>query len=321
MVKKNIVILNIYKLIKSKGTNPEKEKPSHNLSFIILSKNRRSLLEAKVKMLKEKMGVKESRIFIGEDNDSDTSKLLENHIILPNLSPLKRLNLLMDLVKTEYCVFTADDDLIISKKINDYISFLEKNPDYVGCQGLFFSKSNLSSPIESFRPSLNEKDAETRIFCLMKNYGHFNYAITRVAAFRKMCKNFQNLKSEKTNNFHELAWNIFLSALGKIHVLYDPFVLRDSNPTKGWWYDLFEGNLASSLKSDAETISDAIKIYAPNLSRELIYELILYFIFKDPTCLSIHTGQLYHAKKNNCMAPNNLPKKLKTFKQEIGLNT
>jgi glycosyltransferase domain-containing protein len=283
------------------------------LSYIILSKNRRALLETKLTNLWEKQGAKEDQIFIGEDNHETITKLVKNHVIVREVSPLERLATLVSSISTDYSVLTADDDTIICRDISRHIKFLDENADYVGSQGLFYSKIKPTSPNESYRPSLQKETAEQRIISLIKNYGHFNYAIIRTFMLRKMCVILKSLKSENSFNLQEVLWNIVLAASGKINVVHEPFVLRDPTQTKGWWRDFLAGNLAEHLNQDARAVSGAIEHLAPCFRGDTLGELITQLIFKDMTCLSPHTKELFDRNHQRVVTNKGLPRKLRAL--------
>jgi glycosyltransferase domain-containing protein len=285
-----------------------------SLSFIILSKNRRELLKNKVDVLQKTYSVSNDQILIGEDNTRSLTKLTKYHLIEPGSSPLNRLNKLMKTVTTEYSIITADDDIIISKNLSKYLIFLDLEKDYVACQGLFYSKFEPYSQNESYRPSLMAEGAEERILSLIDNYGHLNYSIVRTSVLKKMCFTFQTLKSHNSYNFQELLWNIILTAHGKIHVIEEPFVLREPSPTRGWWRDFVEGNLMQHLASDVDIGSKAILDTAKEFNQEVLLQIILYFIFRDSTCLSSKTKALIKKFKNQKNEKKDLKTNLKSIR-------
>ena len=63
-------------------------------------------------------------------------KLKENwqHIYTPGLFFTKKVEVVLDKVKTPYLLMCADDDFIIPKSILQCVSFLEENKDYVIAQ-------------------------------------------------------------------------------------------------------------------------------------------------------------------------------------------
>ena len=307
------MIANLFKKEKWQISEHQDQDLCAKLSYIILSKNRRGLLEKKLDSLRQKQRVKEAQIFIGEDNQATVCRLIKNHLIVREVSPLERLGTLMQSISTDYCVLTADDDMIISKDISRHIKYLDEHPDYVGSQGLFYSKIEPASPIESYRPSLQDKSPEQRIISLLENYGHFNYAIIRTSFLRKVCVISKSLKSENSLNFQEVVWNIFLAASGKINVSHEPFVLRDPTQTKGWWKDFMGGNLADHLNEDTKTVSKAIMEITPCFNADTLVELIIYFIFKDSTCLSEETKKLISASQERACGSGKLPNKMKAL--------
>jgi hypothetical protein len=208
---------------------------------------------------------------------------------------------------------TADDDLIIAKDIGIHIDFLEQNLEYSASQGLFYSRINPISPNESYRESLKEGSAEQRILSLINNYGHLNYAIVRTSVMRSMCAIFKSLKSENSFNLQEVLWNIIFAAYGKVNVFHEPFVLRDPTQTKGWWRDFIKGNLVEHLNEDAQKISKALEEMTPRFNTHTLVELIIYFIFKDTTCLSQDTKDLVVASQKQARDSKRLPEKLKTL--------
>ena len=307
------MIANLFKKEKKHKSSHENQNHCEKLSYIILSKDRRGLLEKKLDSLRKRQGAKEEQIFIGEDNQTNDSRLVKNHLIAPDVRPLERLETLVQSVLTEYCVLTADDDLIITKEIGKHIHFLDQNSDYSASQGLFYSRMNPISPNESYRQSLDEESTEERVLSLISNYGHFYYAIIRTSVLRNMCSIFKNLKSQNSLNFQEVLWCASLAASGKINVMHEPYVLRDPTQTKGWWRDFMEGNLAEHLNEDGRMVSKAIMKMTPSFKTDTLVELILYFIFKDTTCLSEETKDLVAASQKRASGIKSLPEKLKTL--------
>jgi len=307
------MIANLFKKEKWDISAHQNQDLCAKLSYIILSKDRRALLQSKLDSIRQKQGVKEEQIFIGEDNKETVSRLVKNHLIVREVSPLERLGTLMQSISTDYCVLTADDDEIISKNIARHLKFLDQNSDYVASQGLFYSKIYPASPNESYRPSLEGESAEQRILSLIKNYGHFNYAVIRASVLQRICTVSRGLKSKNSLNFQEVLWNIVLAAFGKINVFHEPFVLRDPTQTKGWWKDFMAGNLADHLNEDTKTVSKAIMEITPCFNADTLVELIIYFIFKDSTCLSQETKKLITASHERASKWGKLPIKLQAL--------
>ena len=307
------MIANLFKKKKWQKSSHQNQNHCEKLSYLILSKDRRGLLEKKLDSLRKRQGAKEEQIFIGEDNQATDSRLVKNHLIAPQVRPLERLEAIVRTVSTDYCVMTADDDLIIAKDIGIHIDFLDTNLDYSASQGLFYSRINPISPNESYRQSLKEGSAEQRILSLINNYGHLNYAIVRTSVLQKMCAIFKNLKSENSYNLQEVLWNIFIAASGKVNVSHEPFVLRDPSQTKGWWRDFMAGNLADHLNEDTKAVSKAIMEIKPFFNADTLVELIIYFIFKDSTCLSQETKKLMTASQERAGEWGKLPIKLQAL--------
>jgi hypothetical protein len=60
-------------------------------------------------------------------------------------------------------------------------------------------------------------------------------------------------------------------------------------------------------------VSKAIMKMTPSFKTDTLVELILYFIFKDPTCLSEETKDLVAASQKRASGIKSLPEKLKTL--------
>jgi len=73
------------------------------------------------------------------------------------------------------------------------------------------------------------------------------------------------------------------------------------------------GNLAEHLNEDGRMVSKAIMKMTPSFKTDTLVELILYFIFKDSTCLSQETLKNMTESKERVNDSNKLPEKLKTL--------
>lgn len=174
---------------------------------------------------------------------------------------LERLVACARVAKTPYVVVHADDDFMLPAAIDESVAFLDRNPDFVGCQGrTFFLK--LRAP-RSCAPKINrsmtraEKDAVSRIANQCANFTPTLYALTRREAFIEV--NHAALSHTTNVVFWQYLSSCLLLAKGKLRVLDSLYYLRLDNPD-GW---------RATLIREGDKTHWPHLLVAPEFSREL----------------------------------------------------
>lgn len=179
-----------------------------------------------------------------EDADNDTvarlaSQFAQLDIVVErhpaSLHFLERLTACARLARSPYVVVHADDDFMLPGAIDESVSFLDRHPDFVGCQGrTFFLKLR---PPRSCAPKIHgataraEGDAVSRIASQCTQFTPTLYAVTRRNAFIEA--NDATLRHTKNVVFWQYLSSCQLLTLGKSHVLDSLYYLRLDNPD-GW---------------------------------------------------------------------------------------
>ena len=107
-------------------------------------------------------------------------------------------------VKTNYVVFSGDDDYLVTKNIDNFITFLKKNPKYSGVFGnacnieinnklIFgqsiykFKKNKKTHPFKRIKIHLSTKNYTVNIFAIQKNKTFqrmLNYCVDKKSEFK-----------------------------------------------------------------------------------------------------------------------------------------
>lgn len=150
----------------------------------------------------------------------------------------------LELVKTPYSCFAADDDLVTEHGLRQALGFLDMNHDYVACHGQaisFAAIEELPSPkfLWKFEPdahSVENDDVTMRVLEHTKNYFPTIYSVQR---YEQKYSTFKGI-SQFTNDerFAELLPSVLLVIEGKIKaldILYsvrEHFTSRASKPLR-----------------------------------------------------------------------------------------
>jgi glycosyltransferase domain-containing protein len=94
------------------------------------------------------------------------------------------------MVKTPYCSFCADDDIVFVDSVMACIKFLETNPDYAAAHGYYFNfqfgEMVVISSVVYWRNALTADVPLMRLVALMKNYDAVFYATYRTEVLRSI---------------------------------------------------------------------------------------------------------------------------------------
>lgn len=176
------------------------------------------------------------------DNDTVTrlaSQFTQLDIVVErhpaSLHFLERLTACARVARSSYVVVHADDDFMLPGAIDESVNFLDRHPDFVGCQGrTFFLKLR---PPRSCAPKINrtmsraEGDVASRITNQCAHFTPTLYALTRRDAFIE--SNDATLSYTRNVVFWQYLSSCLLLARGKLRVLDSLYYLRLDNPD-GW---------------------------------------------------------------------------------------
>ena len=127
---------------------------------------------------------------------------------LPGLSYSKKLLEVTKLVTTPYVALTGDDDYFLKSALNQGVSFLNKNSDFVSVQGTYFdfkvigNNTSISQKYskESSSYSIVSNDISPRVIKAFNPYMHHFYAMHRtdilINAFRTCTETIYTLPLE-----------------------------------------------------------------------------------------------------------------------------
>ncbi|WP_322364472.1 TIGR00180 family glycosyltransferase [Pseudomonas sp. Teo4] len=138
----------------------------------------------------------------------------------------------VNLVRTPYMAFAADDDFLLHDGLNQALDFLDANPDYGMCHG--YSMMYLA---EATRVSYYRRDkkvgedyghlrAEQRVMDYMGEFIPPFFAVTRTALLRRW---FELLPEGTSFEWQEIGHVYFLLANAKARILPIPYAVREAN--------------------------------------------------------------------------------------------
>lgn len=276
-----------------------------NLLTLLFITNKPELIKLQHEYLKGKIESYKYQIIISCPFEIKDNYLLEKTVVLGKNTecPFERLLLGISMTNTKYIKVCSDDDLFSIDKINHYIDFLEKNSDYVSCQGLSLAcdpTKEIGRP-ESVRPiyaSDNNSDRLCEMFC---NYGHFFYSVFRTEILRKSALALrENTKAPIGSNTIELSMAMLSCIQGKCMNMSEVFLIRDPLPSQPWYWDLIIGKQAENINSVLEHIYQRLKKgNALSNNIQQLSDLHLWFqkyLFNDTT--GMNTDQKRFIGKN-----------------------
>ena len=148
-------------------------------------------------------------------------------------SAVQRLCTALSMVGTPYVVFCADDDLLMVESALGCVDFLEKNADYVGCQGLavgFRVESRLLKVehVEYQDLSIDGSDVSARLMQLFSHYESPFYCVVRTPVQSRV---LEKAIGSISGAFFELFHSTALVMAGKIKRVGGLHYLRDVTET------------------------------------------------------------------------------------------
>lgn len=148
-------------------------------------------------------------------------------------------------VKTKYCAFCADDDIVLLESIEEILKFLEKNPPFVAAHGYYFGFQ--VDPLEVhvrdivyYKNNLSGGDLKKRIHSLFSDYESTFYATYRTSVIKDF---FALALQMETTLWKELILSLSSIMAGKIYRIPNFYYGRrmgESLPFSNWHpYEIF----------------------------------------------------------------------------------
>ncbi len=152
----------------------------------------------------------------------------------------------LEQITTPYIVHCSDDDLLIPETVAESAEFLDRNPDYVACQGMYFNFHYVTDGLEIEcatldGPSLDGNELATRLIQLFSRYECPFAAVYRVSATRAIIPRFEEIRVLLfTEVFHATA-SVILGKIKRLNGLYylrNVGVPNNPRPFQSWrdWY-------------------------------------------------------------------------------------
>lgn len=276
-----------------------------NLLTLLFITNKPELIKLQLAYLEKELELYKYQIIVSCPFDIKDNYLSEKTVVIGENTqcPFKRLLLGVSMIKTKYIKVCSDDDLFSIEKINYYIEFLEKNSDYVSCQGLSLAcdpTREIGRP-ESVRPTYasdNNSDRLCEMFC---NYGHFFYSVFRTEILMNSAFALrENTEAPIGINTIELSMAMLSCIQGKCMNMSEVFLIRDPLPSQPWYWDLIIGKQAGNINSVLEYIYQRLKKgNALSNNIQQLSDLHLWFqkyLFNDTT--GMNSWQMRFIEKN-----------------------
>lgn len=278
-----------------------------NITLLYIS-NKPDLCNIQAERIKEMAELNSCKIIFSCPKKFFNQRYLKNSEIvgLDIKDGFERFKIGLQKVETPYIKICSDDDLFFTGSILSCINYLQKNYDYVCCQGLNFAFNRNSNYAfqESEHPSFEEANASKRVCEMLINYGHFFYAVQRTSILKKSVNSL--LAVIKNNIIGANLWELGLALLvishGKCKVLNESYLIREPTPSKPWYNDLVlekqSENIINLLHclwiilKNKNEISDEI-----NNAHDL-HLWFQYYLFKDTTGMRKNQLSFLNSKKD-----------------------
>jgi len=173
-------------------------------------------------------------IYKSVENDLSLSvRLLQNH------SVIECIDILLDEVKTPYCVLNPDDDFLIPSSLIKMVEYLDNNPNYSGVNGtaVLQEEKNIDNNKRIVRGvsgyamrGLYGKDPISRIDNLFKNYFGVLFSVFRTETFNTAYSGMVGL--ETTDISGELIPAYRAVSVGDIGHLNMLFLVRSAHDNR-----------------------------------------------------------------------------------------
>ncbi len=184
----------------------------------------------------------------------------------------------VNLVKTPYVFFCADDDFILPNAANTSLEFLRRSPGYISAQGMIVSVRSVTDYRCRIMRGYNlASDSPEKRFAQIATYWYSTfYAINRTAELQECFRvTLEGPKYEQARIYPEFMLSQMTALLGKVKFLPEIY---------GVW-QAHELNEHRNLPAVQE-LEDGVKHYA-HFQQVLATELARYSKLDQATCLRI----------------------------------
>lgn len=132
-------------------------------------------------------------ILIADSSINRYDNSIEKNIFyyhFPSLLYVEKLNKIIQLVKTKYVLFCADDDFWVKEALLPCVEFLNDNDDYTSVQGKYidfeYKKELTFIPSYLHAVSIEEQEIYQRLNACMENYMPLFYAMHRSEVLKRV---------------------------------------------------------------------------------------------------------------------------------------
>jgi len=185
------------------------------------------------------------------------------------------------MVKTPYCSFCADDDIVFVDSVMACIKYLEANPDYTAAHGYYFNfqfgERVVISSVVYWRDALTADVPLMRLVALMKNYEAVAYATYRTEVLRSI---FSLARRVNTVLCRELLLGAATVLNGKVYRLPQFYYGRStdaSHPLESWHPHEILANSPEILLNDYVRYREALLEYLQPINGEPLSQQLRVF--------------------------------------------
>jgi glycosyltransferase domain-containing protein len=143
-----------------------------------------------------------------------------------------------EMVRTPYCAFCADDDVVLPDSLETIVRYLESHPDFSVAHGwycTFYNTSHIGITSSVYRgPSLDQEDPLARLLALMKNYEAVTYGVYRTGVMQRVLRDVQGVDSLVCRELLGGALAVAMGKIARLPVFYYCRSLGPSNSHNHW---------------------------------------------------------------------------------------
>ena len=190
----------------------------------------------------------DGQVLLGDSSDEidfvATSKYIESNVFsfevtqyyFPDMYPHQCIKKMLKDIKFPYSMFICDDDILVVSTLKKCINFLESNPSYSGVGGVSVlarldpeNHNRIISSHEYVVRGIEFQTSSERISELFSNYTVVNYALARTEEFIHRWPDDIDEKNYDKAIGTEILPSVILAAQGKIKMIDDLFVVRQTH--------------------------------------------------------------------------------------------
>jgi glycosyltransferase domain-containing protein len=207
----------------------------------------------------------------------------EHEEILANY--MRRYLSALDQVTTPYVVHCGDDDLLIPETVGRCAQFLDHNPDYVACHGVYFHfhyvGNSLKVEYSTYDgPSLDGTELGSRLIQLYWHYESPYAAVFRTAAQRAIIKQAGKLRAGLFSEIFHATASIVVGKIKRLDAIYyfrNVGIASNARPFEDWnqWFvKNFDEFFRHYQEYRTEVIDFSLKGFGANLDADRLRRTI-----------------------------------------------